>query len=302
MKFDDDAGVIPNAKELTVLKIASVSPATTQEVFMELRVLRTTATNWNLWFYNDHDDLVWGSSLNVYNYRRWWYVSIGNNNDSLEQSLRIKIDANVDRTITLVGSEPWDFAGLNLRVFANNPLATDFYNGKIGKIDFIAGYYDLNDNMYTNFDRGLPNVIYLLDFTDPEHTQYFSNAMTASGYEDAIRGVHNHTDYGDIPFNPVNEFCQRHVIHHISLPFFRDREYTRQNMIYHMKMRGWGLNHWHRGSESYYNFGRWQSNGNWRHGFRIYKNDYSTRLRLYITYGHNRWVCSYNVEPGFPAH
>lgn len=301
MRYTED-GAIPDGTELTVLRLATVSQATTNVLFVEIRLVRETATNWKLWMYNEQDDLVWGANLNLYNHNRWWYVSLGNNNDSLEQSLRLFAFDTVDTTITLLASEPWDFDALNLRLFANDPLSLEFFSGTIGKIDFITGMYDLNDNKYKNFDRGLPNLIYLIDFTDPEYTQYFANRITGSGYADGIRGKHNHTDSADLPFNPVNEFSQRHWIHHISLPFFRDREFTRQNMIYHMKFRGWGLNHWSRGSEWYFGFGRWTAGGGERHRYAVYKVDYSTRLRVYIRYGHHRHICNYNVEPNFPAH
>ncbi len=95
---------------------------------------------------------------------------------------------------------------MNLRIFAPAIGATEFYSGSIGKIDFVTGFYQDN-NIYRNFDRGLPNVIYLLDFTDPEPTQYFKNRITTSGYPDAIRGTNNHTDYADFAFNPINEFA-----------------------------------------------------------------------------------------------
>ena len=169
MKFEDDTA-ITDGDELTVLRLATVSPATTNTLFMEVRVHRITSTNWNLKFYNENEDQIWGGPLNMYNHRRWWYISLGNDNASLEQSMRAFVFDTIDKTITITSTEAWDFAGLNLRLFSNQATPTFFYSGAVAKIDLISGMYNLNDDKYKTMDRGLPNPIYLIDFTEPEHT------------------------------------------------------------------------------------------------------------------------------------
>lgn len=149
--------------------------------------------------------------------------------------MRVAAWNTVDQSVTLVSSEAWDFAGMYMRTFAKTDLDIFFFNGAIGKIDLIAGMYNLNDQRYINFDKGLANPIYLLDFTDPEYSQLLANRIVSSPYTAAIVGLNNHTDYADIVFNPVNGFSQRKFIHLITLPFFRDRNHVRQNMIVHQK-------------------------------------------------------------------
>jgi hypothetical protein len=167
-----DNPAIPLGREVTVLRLGTLSvldPLVTP--FMELRVKRVAANDYKLWFYNERENKVFASNLNMFNHvARWWYVSMGNDNPTLQQSLRVFVTDDIDRTEIFTSSEAWDFTGLNLRIFANVSNSLEFYSGAIGKIDFITGMYDLTNSRYTNFERGLPNVIFLLDFTDPEHT------------------------------------------------------------------------------------------------------------------------------------
>ena len=187
--------------------------------------------------------------------------------------------------MTLVSSEAWAFDQMYMRTFAQTDLDIFFFNGAIGKLDLIAGMYNLNDQRYINFDKGIAYPIYLLDFTDPEYSQLLANRIVTSPYTAAIVGLNNHTDYADIVFNPVNGFSQRKFIHLITLPFFRDRNHVRQNMIVHQKFQGWALNHWHRGAEWHFQFSRWTNAGAYRYGYRIYKGDFAQYIRIYVDYG-----------------
>ena len=240
--------------------------------------------------------------MNMFNHNRWWYVSVGNDNTSLDQSMRVTAWNTVDQTVQLVSSEAWTFDQMYIRTFAKTNLDIFFFNGSIGKIDLIAGMFNLNDMRYVNFDKGLSNPIYLLDFTDPEHTQLLANRIVGSPYLAAIRGRDNHTDYSDVVFNPVHGFGQRKFIHTISLPFFRDRNYVRQNMIVHQKFKGWALNHWSRGAEWHFQFSRWNSADGYLYGYRVYKGDYATYIRIYVDYGVYRHQCNYFADTSKPSH
>lgn len=108
--------------------------------------------------------------MNMFNHNRWWYVSVGNDNVSLNQSMRVSAWNTVDQTVKIVSSEAWVFDQMYMRTFAKTDLDIFFFNGSIGKVDLIAGMFNLNDMRYVNFDKGLATPIYLLDFTDPEYS------------------------------------------------------------------------------------------------------------------------------------
>ena len=67
---------------MTVLRIGTVS-AGNANLFMDVRLRKIADNNWRLFFFNEHQNIVFASNLNMFNHNRWWYVSVGNDNASL---------------------------------------------------------------------------------------------------------------------------------------------------------------------------------------------------------------------------
>ena len=303
-------------KNFTMLRLSTPSVATPgKELFMEVFVTRVSGTQYKMVFRNEGGEKEYGGGFNLYNDPVWWFISLGSSNHVGEQNLRGVVSEFNDLTMTLPTTEPWTFTGLQLRLFANKSDAIEFFHGGIAKVEwYYNDRYDTTLIPYANYDRGVPEIIYVLDFTDAEHAQYLKNRVS-SGYGPAMMGKNNHSDIHDLFFNPVNGFCHRAFIQYIQLPKFDDYPQKRQNMIYHLKFRGWALNHWHRGGMNQYEFSRWLKAENTkvldgktkkitrlRHGFYLSKDQYQSYLRLHIVYGKTHHRCNYHVPAGSIAH
>ena len=62
-------------------------------------------------------------------------------------------------------------------------------------------------------------MLYWLDFTDPQVTQYFANRVN-SGFGATINGRDNHTDFQDLHFNLVQGFVIRKANQMMIFPVF----------------------------------------------------------------------------------
>lgn len=258
---------------------------------------------------NEKEEVLFDND-NLYNQRNiWWFVGISNSETALDpiepvtkQVVKLRYQDNTKLEIA-APAEPWSVTdGLQMRLHTNISLAATFFNGTIGKVDwFYNDFFDETSDFYARYEYGVPKPIYLIDFTEPEHTQYFKNRIS-SGYESAMRGKNNHSDIHDFWFNPVNYFCQRHWAQYIQLPKFQQRPHVRQNYIYNMKFRGWALNHWHKGYVYIFSFMQWSTVNNIRQGFEFRKTDYHSRVRVNIRYSQHRHLCNYYVPSGSAAH
>lgn len=309
IKFDVTSITTPDPTHFTVLFASIPKPSNSAEkLYMEVFIAKETSTSYKIGLKNEKEETL--ISTNLYNQRTlWWFVGISNSETKLdpsepgpEQTIKLRYQ-DTTKSETTNPTEAWSVTDdLSIRLFANVTNSDKFFHGTVAKVDwFFNDAYTTSDSKYVNYEFGLPRPIYLIDFTEPEHAQYFSNKV-ASPYGSSMRGKNNHSDIHDFWFNPVNYFCQRHFIQYIQLPKFAIRPHVRQNYIYNIKFRGWALNHWHRGNQYQWTFGQWTSTNGERQTFRIRKIDYQSRIRGYILYSRFHHICNYNVPSGSTAH
>jgi hypothetical protein len=86
---------IPNLTEMTVLRIGTVSAANSN-LYMDIRLRKLADNNWRLFFFNEQQNIVFAANMNMFNHNRWWYISVGNDNGSLAQSMRVTAWNTVD--------------------------------------------------------------------------------------------------------------------------------------------------------------------------------------------------------------
>jgi hypothetical protein len=97
---------IPNGEELTVLRIGTTS-ASNQPLFLDVRLTKVSGSQWRLSFYNEATFIDFAGGANMASHDRWWYISVGNNNADLSQSMRVAAWNTLDQIVPLISSEQW---------------------------------------------------------------------------------------------------------------------------------------------------------------------------------------------------
>jgi len=86
---------IPANTTMTVLRIGTVS-ASNSNLFMDICLRKLADNNWRLFLFNEQQNIVFAANMNMFNHNRWWYISVGNDNASLTQSMRVTAWNTVD--------------------------------------------------------------------------------------------------------------------------------------------------------------------------------------------------------------
>ena len=287
--------------EMVVLQMEQVSGVSGNLLFFRL-VLRYAGVNtWNPYFVNDNGEFGY-PSINLVTSNWYVDVSMGTSNPDMQQVIRLIVN-NVAGTnkAFLIMAETWDFTqNIRLRLFANAAVSPWYFNGAIGRIDYVGGYFSIagsTTNEENTMEAKIPFIEYWLDFRDPMYSQYFKNRANTS-YTAAINGYSNHSDFQDIQFDFKDGWVNRKNMMLIQFPQFTWNEDMDVNNIWYFKMKFRHVNHWSQQGErfKFYDYGNPASP---YFSVYIYKWDYGTPVRVRTVFpGQGDWdTCYYTISP-----
>ena len=200
---------------------------------------------------------IFGSS-NVIN--SWFFLMITHSNDDLSH---IILAASPSVRAILYSHTfllPYNFDATFSLSFAGKVGASVFFHGTLARISFIRNLYS-DDAVTLNWYRtGVPRVKFVLDFSDPEGSQFFTNRVEGD-YAYATNGRHNHTDPYDFFYNPAQGWGMRHFASKISVPKIRDFAVEKTSFAYHISFTIRKINADQRGYTEYGLFSRYKVTG-----------------------------------------
>ena len=131
--------------ELIILRLETTSPVTNNVLFLQLVAKYVGPNSWMPSFVNDQDPLghdITAADLITSN---WWVTaSLSSSNDDMLQIGRIVVNnqAGTYKEVFPL-AEAWDFtAGITLKYFSAGVVSAMYFQGTVGRIDFIGGQFD----------------------------------------------------------------------------------------------------------------------------------------------------------------
>lgn len=287
--------------EMVVLQMEQVSGVSGNLLFFKLALRYVGVNTWKPVFVNDNGEVDY-PSINLATSNWHVDVAMGTSNADMQQVIRLIVN-NVAGTnkAFLVMAEAWDFTqNIRLRMFAAAEVSPWYFNGAIGRIDYVGGYFSTagsTTNEENTLERKIPFIEYWLDFQDPMYSQYFKNRANTS-YTAAINGYSNHSDFQDIQFDFKDGWVNRKNMLLIQFPQFTWNEDMDINNIWYFKMKFRHVNHWSQQGErfKFYDYGNPASP---YFSVYIYKWDYGTPVRVRTVFpGQGDWdTCYYTISP-----
>jgi len=134
---------------VVILRMEIISPATNNVLFLQLEARYASTNNWKLWAVNDREAKIVSPSYNAMNPTNpyYYHASLGNSDFDGTQVVRVVNDnQGSSPKISLLQAETWDVSNqkIKLKYFATDIISPNnlYFEGSIGRIDFIGGFYD----------------------------------------------------------------------------------------------------------------------------------------------------------------
>lgn len=129
--------------DMIILRLESISPTTNNTLFFQIVARYVGTNNWKPVFVNDKEEFD-VPSINLVSANWWITAALSSSNTLMQQTGRISANSNgATYKVQLLMAEAWNFTtNVRLRYFGMSNITTRFFNGQVGRIDYMGGHYE----------------------------------------------------------------------------------------------------------------------------------------------------------------